>query len=125
MTDCIDTKALADKLREQGAGLDAMMFNGMSKEGDTMRRAAETIDDLVKERDMRASESEDLERERDELATVVEKVREVIGAEIGWESPAILIDRIQWALSAAPADALREHDAALIVESPKDHNERE
>lgn len=124
MTDCIDTKALADKLREQGAGLDARMFNGMSKEGDTMRRAAETIDDLVKERDMRASESEDLERERDELATVVEKVREVIGAEIGWESPAILIDRIQWALSAAPADALREHDAALI-ESPKDHNERE
>ena len=44
------------------------------------------------------------------LAAVVEKVRGVIGAEIGWESPAVLIDRIQWALSTAPTDALAEHD---------------
>ena len=114
MTDRIDPKAIADELREQGAELDAITFKGVSVEGDTMRRAADTIDALVKERDMRASESEDLERERDELATVVEKVRGVIGAEIGWESPAILIDRIQWALSTAPTDALVEHDAALI-----------
>lgn len=81
--------------------------DGVSK-GPLINALADAIDALVKERDMRASESEDLERERDELATVVEKVRGVIGAEIGWESPAILIGRIQWALSTAPADALRE-----------------
>ena len=57
------------------------------------------------EREMHARELHHFEEEQKSagLAAVVEKVRGVIGAEIGWESPAILIDRIQWALSTAPA----------------------
>ena len=92
--------------------------DGVSK-GPLINALADAIEALVKE--------------RDELAAVVEKVRGVIGAEIGWESPAILIDRIQWALSTAPADALAEHDAALIesladdrgVDASEDHDDDE
>ena len=64
------------------------------------------------EREMHARELHHFEEEQKSagLAAVVEKVRGVIGAEIGWESPAVLIDRIQWALSTAPTDALAEHD---------------
>lgn len=64
------------------------------------------------EKEMHARELHHFEEEQKSagLAAIVEKVRGVIGAEIGWESPAILIDRIQWALGTAPADALREHD---------------
>ena len=56
------------------------------------------------EREMHARELHHFEEEQRSagLAAVVEKVRGVIGAEVGWESPAILIDRIQWALSTAP-----------------------
>ena len=73
--------------------------DGVSK-GPLINALADAIESLVKDRDA--------------LVAVVEKVRGVIGSEIGWESPAILIDRIQWALSTAPADALAEHDAALV-----------
>ena len=52
------------------------------------------------EREMHARELHHFEEEQKSagLAAVVEKVRGVIGAEIGWESPAILSGRIQWAL---------------------------
>lgn len=33
----------------------------------------------------------------------LDKVRGVINAEVGWENPAVLIDRIRWALGEAPA----------------------
>ena len=102
MTDLINPKAVADELRA-GCG------NGCKTASSVMLRAADTIDALVKERDALASKLANADRQFTalkessgksdaravELAAAVEKVRGVIGAEIGWESPAILIDRIQ------------------------------
>ena len=93
--------------------------DGVSK-GPLINALADTIDALVKERDELAEQLKTADRQFTalkvssgksdaravDLTAVVEKVRGVIGAEIGWESPAILIDRIQWALSTTPADAL-------------------
>lgn len=107
MTDRIDPKEIADELR----GFSEV---STSARATLMRDAADTIDALVREMHARELHHFEVAQDRDALAAVVEKVRGVIGAEIGWESPAILIDRIQWALSTAPADALAEHDARLI-----------
>lgn len=133
MTDRIDPKAIADGLRA-GCG------NGCKTASSVMLRAADTIDKLaeqLKTADRQFTALKVSSGKSDaravELAAVVEKVRGVIGAEIGWESPAILIGRIQWALSTAPADALAEHDAALIesladdrgVDASEDHDDDE
>lgn len=122
----IDPTVIADELRNQASP--------SAIQRDLFARAADTIDALVKERDLFKREQVRLAhrcdaaqkerdagvKERDALVAVVEKVRGVIGAEIGWESPAILIGRIQWALSTAPADALAEHDARLIEKALND-----
>lgn len=42
------------------------------------------------------------EAERDALAASIAAVRGVLNAEIGWDTPAILKDRIEWALRNEP-----------------------
>ena len=107
MTDRIDPKVIADEARDY-AGADE--YSGAQ----LLRECAATIDALIEERDRLLRNRAFWVGDAMEYAAVVEKVRGVIGSEIGWESPAMLIDRIQWALSTAPADALAEHDAALM-----------
>ena len=100
--------------------------------------AADAIEALVKERDelklavniqdRMAENYAAVELQRLELAAVVEKVRDVAS------EPRFVngVDReIMDILSAAPADALREHDAALIesladdrgVDASEDHDD--
>ena len=68
--------------------------------------------DAEKHARMRASESADLERERDELAAVIEKAKlapvQRVPDAVG------LSGTVSDVLREAPADVLREHDAALI-----------
>lgn len=122
MTDRIDPKAIADELRARAETLRAMFPTDGTAWDDARLDAvaADAIDALVKERDMRASESEDLERERNELTAVVEKVREL---HVKRDRPALpdctcgpglTVCATREALSTASADALAEHDAALI-----------
>ena len=69
--------------------------------------------DAEKHARMRASESADLERERDELAAVIEKMHPAGERLINSRGDEwVEIDAPEWdqILSTAPADALREHD---------------
>lgn len=102
-----DPKAIADELREQGAGLDAMTFKGMSVEGDTMRRAAATIDALVKE--MHARELHHFEEEQRSVGFAAQLAK--LSRLVGDGAPHWVLRRH---ISAVPADALAEHDARLI-----------
>ena len=109
MTDCIDPKAIADELR-------ACVERGTYSWGG-YKYAEVGPEDAI----LAAAAVEALVKERDDLAAVVEKVREVstgyidqpghgdyyIGMEAAGEG-------ILEALSTAAADAIREHDAALI-----------
>ena len=44
-----------------------------------------------------------IEADRAQRADPLARVRAVLDAEIGWETPAVLKDRIKWALSGATA----------------------
>ena len=44
-----------------------------------------------------------IEADRAQRADPLARVRAVLDAEIGWETPAVLKDRIEWALSGATA----------------------
>lgn len=58
-----------------------------------------------------AARRRDVEQERDQLAAVVEKARKADRADTTWGVYGECVSRI---LREAPADVLREHDAALI-----------
>ena len=103
MTDRIDpddVQALIDEAR--GAVL--TMDYERAYQGGLIGRLADALEAAEKELAMRRSESADFERERDELAAVIERAREA--GRNG--QPAIY--RVIRILSAAPADVLREHD---------------
>lgn len=114
-----------------------------------LSRLADALEALVKERDqairdlddaekharMRASESADFERERDELAAVIEdalafcreqhdsirgQFDQTGGAPAEYIGFANACGDVVGILSAAPANALREHDAALIESLAED-----
>lgn len=115
MTDRIDPKAIADELRE--AARDAASERYVVEWDKALveqmlTRAADTIDALVKE--MHARELHLFEEEQTSagLAAVVEKVRLMVENEGDKFRP--IAARLGSILSSAPADALAEHDAALI-----------
>lgn len=119
MTYLNDPKAIADGLRA------AASFADWAADGTLMLRAADTIDALVKENTsleqrIRSTEQERdaLMKERDALSAVVEKVKNLV-AEAGRFGEAdvdswVNVYALKKVLYTAPADALREHDAALI-----------
>lgn len=133
-----DYTDLIDELRsfEQAHRVQSRPFASVGRpdheeQAERYKRAADTTEALVEERDglkreMHARELHHFEEEQKSagLAAVIEKVREARaghpscdvhpGANVvkcGWKNAVLDIDT---ALDAAPADALREHDAALI-----------
>lgn len=44
-----------------------------------------------------------IEADREQQTDAVDRVRAVLNAEIGWETPAVLKDRIEWALNGEDA----------------------
>ena len=105
MTDRIDPKAIADELR---ACVERGTYSGggykyVEVEPEDAIIAADTIDALVKE--------------RDELAAVIDTAKDDLdGAWVSADGTPLgeFLLEVHRALSAVPADVLREHDAALI-----------
>ena len=121
MTDPINPKAIIDELREAAreAAYERHVVEWDKALAEQMlTRAADTINALVKEMHARELHHFEEEQKSAELAAVVEKVRGIANAPYSGSSWADLSTTlrhdIKRALSTAPADALAEHDAALI-----------
>lgn len=111
-----DAKRDASRLSEQcGRYWDALIDSGDRRIAAEKRakRAEDLIDKMVGSQEFFARLT-DAERERDGLAAVVEKVRQWAEEATGYGEPSG--DTVSDLLAAAPADALREHDAELIDE---------
>ena len=134
-------KAPAERLRDGGAmtfasdlrarAMTLRQFSGGDEWDDArlMDRAADTIDALelaVNIQDRMAENYAAVELQRLELAAVIEKV----GRIVDYHPDSTVSFQVSNAL-AAPADALREHDAALIesladdrgVDASEDHDD--
>lgn len=147
MTDRIDPKDISNELRaftsqwrknpQNGDGIYGLHWMAEGEEMSAritatgIDRAADAIEALVKERDhFRIGVQEMLktirdlginlheaERERDELAAVIDTAKDDLdGAWVSADGTPLgeFLLEVHRALSAAPADVLREHDAALI-----------